>query len=86
MDDTLGPDGVGTSLNDVVHSLNDLRDNLVSLSLLLKDYRFEMDETARREAAAAVSVLLSKAQGPEASHPQPTSRLRFCGNAPWSPR
>ena len=50
----------GASLDEVVQALNALRDTLVTVSLLLQDYRFEMDEAARREVAAAVNELLSK--------------------------
>ena len=60
MDDSSSPGEVPADINELVKALNMMRDTLVQVSLLLQDYRFEVDDAERREVGEAVYELLNK--------------------------
>lgn len=62
MADTPSSPEVPADVAQLVSALNVMRDNLVTVSLLLQDFRFEVDEAQRLEVATAVNRLLSDAR------------------------
>ena len=52
-------DGSGND-GDIVLALNDLRDQLVDLSMVMRDFMFEIDLVHRNEAAKLSRELLKK--------------------------
>ena len=62
MADLPSPAPDANEMTRLAGALADMRDALVDMSLLLKDYRFEMDEQQRAEVAAMLPDLLEKAR------------------------
>ncbi len=60
MSDVPDPGESPPNVTQLVDALNHMRDTLVQVSLLLQDYRFEVEDEQRQEAVEAVNNLLSK--------------------------
>lgn len=63
MDVSPTPGEAPASITELVTALNLMRDTLVQVSLLLQDYRFQVDDAERRLVVHEVNDLLKKSKG-----------------------
>ena len=57
----------GKSIVQVVGALNELRDKLVSLSLTLQDYRFDLETSERQTIDPELQEIMEKLKGKPSS-------------------
>jgi len=58
------PDSSSVVMAELVHALNDFRDALVGVSLVLQDYRFDLEGNQRQEAVALAHEWVLNAKFP----------------------
>jgi hypothetical protein len=59
------------SLHDLLHAMHALRDDLLKVSLLLRDHLYEVDEAGREQARQAAEALIRRQSGSGASPSRP---------------
>jgi hypothetical protein len=65
MDDGHFPDRSSASMAKLVSALHDVRNAMVELSLVLQDWRFELDASERQTAAEMTQQLMEDAKRPD---------------------